>query len=247
MNLGSDKTCNLACSYCRKELFRLTDFERNRITLIDHNTFEELSDDTERIVLLGEGDPFASPIYLNKLRTYNWEKHKKLKIKIQTNGLLLTPAIWESIANSHSVIDWISVSIERCHSCNFIKINRGGDFNKLLQNLEFIAKLRAQNLIKKFWINFLVQKNNYREMPDFAILGRRLRCDLIEFQRIENWGIYNEAEYMELAVHIPSHENHADLLRVLKHPVLQNEEIWLLKLSENLNESVEMGIISWDE
>lgn len=245
INLGSDRTCNLECGYCRKELYKLTETEKERITLIDKNTFSTLSDDTERIVLLGEGDPFASPVYLNKLRTYNWAQHNKLRIKIQTNGLLLTPAVWDSIANSHCVIDWISVSVDAATPETY-KTNRGGDFHKLVQNLEFIAQLRAQNKIRKFWINFLVQKNNYREIPDFALLGKRLGCDLVEFQRLENWGTYNETEYRERAVHEHWHENHADLKRVLQHPVLQNREVWMLKLSEAAG-LTEVGIVSWDE
>ena len=246
INLGSDKTCNLACSYCRKEMYKLTDTERQRIALIDKHAFEDLGDDTERLVLLGEGDPFASPVYLNKLRTYDWRRHKRLKIKIQTNGLLLNPAMWESIANSHDVIDWISISIDAATAGTY-RINRGGDFNKLLQNLKFVAGLRATNRIGKFWINFLVQNNNYREMPDFTLLGKRLGCDLIEFQRIENWGVLTEAQYREIAVHEPWHPNNGDLLRVLRHPVLRSEGVWLLKLHETMNSSTEMNIVSWDE
>jgi radical SAM protein with 4Fe4S-binding SPASM domain len=246
INLGSDKTCNLACSYCRTELYRLTPTEKQRIKRIDSNIFDELGDDIERLVLLGEGDPFASPVYLDKLRTYDWTRHKKLKIKLQTNGLLLTPAMWASISNSHGLIDWISVSIDAATPETY-RLNRGGDFKKLLSNLEFIAALRAQGLIRRFWINFLVLNNNYREMPDFALLGTRLGCDLIEFQRIENWGILNEEQYRDIAVHETWHPNHAGLERVLLHPALKNKGVWLLKISETMNESAEMNIISWDE
>ena len=246
INLGSDRTCNLACGYCRKSLFKLTEAERERISLIDLNTFRGLSDNTERIVLLGEGDPFASPIYLQKMRTYNWAQHPKLKIKIQTNGLLLTPIMWESIASCHSVIDWISVSVDAA-SAETYALNRGGDFNKLLRNLEFIAKLRAEQQIDKFWINFLVQQNNYREIPAFAQLGKRLGCDLIEFQRIENWGTYSEEEYRVRAIHEAWHPENTALMEILKDPILKSPEIWLLKVSAKLNESTRMSIISWDE
>lgn len=246
INLGSDKTCNLACPYCREEMYKLTTTERQRIRLIDKNAFDELGDDTERLVLLGEGDPFASPIYLEKLRTYDWTQHKKLKIKIQTNGLLLTPSMWNSIANSHDVIDWISVSIDAATPATY-RLNRGGDFNRLLQNLDFMATLRAGGRIKRFWINFLVQKNNFHEMPGFARLGKRLRCDLIEFQRIENWGFLTETAYRDVAIHEPAHPDHAALQQVLQHPILKSEGVWLLKLSETLNTSAEMHIISYDE
>src|SRR4029450_5966928 len=110
VNFSFDRSCNLACGYCREELFRPNAAERNLIATIDANIFAGSLDGTERIILLGEGDPFASPIYRDKLRQYDWSRHPALRIKIQSNGLLLTPAMWDSIAASHGATDWISIS-----------------------------------------------------------------------------------------------------------------------------------------
>ena len=234
INLGSDRICNLACRYCRSELYKPSEEDKRRISLIDKNIFDGLSHDSKRIILLGEGDPFASPIYLDKLRNYDWQQHPNLKVKIQTNGLLLTPAMWQSIEKSHPVIDWISVSIDAATPETY-KINRGGSFDKLLKNLEFISELIVNGRIKKFWINFLVQKNNFREMIDFVKLGKRLKCNLIEFQRFENWGVISDAEYRHCAVHEPWHEDHKEFVDILKDPILSEEGIWLLKVSEKHN------------
>ena len=229
VNFSFDKSCNLECSYCRRETFRPTPEDRTVIARIDTNIFASSLDDTERIILLGEGDPFASPLYKDKLCRYDWSRHPKLKIKIQTNGLLLTPTMWNSISRSHDAIDWISVSVDAANAETY-HLNRGGDFNLLLRNLDFVANLRALGHIDRFFANFLVQANNFRQMPAFADLGKQLGCDLIEFQRIENWGTYDEPAYRARAVHEPFHPDHEEFQTTLHHPALQHESVWLLKL-----------------
>ena len=233
INFGFDRSCNLECDYCRAELFKPDAAAKATIAAIDRNIFADTLAGTARIILLGEGDPFASPVYRDKLRHYDWSRHPALKIKIQTNGLLLTPEMWDSIARSHAAIDWISVSVDAATPATY-RLNRGADFAQLLRNLDFIANLRALGAIERLFVNFLVQANNFREMPAFARLGVELGCDLIEFQRVENWGTYSDAEYRERAVHETYHPEHEEFLRVLADPSLQHEGVWLLKLGAQM-------------
>lgn len=246
INLAFDLTCNLRCNYCRREAFRLSNAARQRIVTIDSNLFESLSDHTERIVLLGEGDPFASPIYREKLQNYDWGCHPNIKIKIQTNGLLLTAAMWDTLQSSHPAIDWISISIDAATPSTY-KVNRSGDFNHLLRNLDFIANLRALRRIKRFSISFLVQTNNFREMPAFVRMGKRLGCDLIEFQRLENWATFSDKEYKKRAIHQPCHPDHRELLLVLQDPELQHDSVWILKLGPHVHGTASVGVMSWDD
>ena len=243
INMSFDKSCQLQCSYCRKTLYRPGPAEREAIARADANVFESALENTERIILLGEGDPFASVFYREKLRRYDWGRHPKLKIKIQTNGLLLTPAMWDSIAPSQPHIDWISVSVDAADARTY-RLNRGGDFDVLLRNLDFIANLRALGKIERFFTHFLVQMNNYREMPAFARLGQSLGCDLIEFQRLENWGTYDDLAWRERAVHEPFHPQYQDFRRVLDDPDLHHEPVWLLKLGAQEPGSDSVGVMS---
>jgi len=243
INMSFDRSCNLRCGYCRNELYMPGPAERQAVSHADANVFGSGLENTERIVLLGEGDPFASAFYREKLRHYDWSRHPKLRIKIQTNGLLLTPGMWESIAASHTAIDWISVSVDAADAPTY-RLNRGGDFDTLLRNLDFIAILRALGRIEHFFAHFLVQANNYRQMPAFAKLGQNLGCDLIEFQRIENWGTYDDLAYRERAVHEPFHPQHQDFRRVLDHPDLQQEPVWLLKLGAQPLRTGSVGVMS---
>ncbi len=245
INFAFDKTCNLACSYCRATPFRPTPADRRDIHAIDANVFDSMLEGTERIILLGEGDPFASPFYRDKLRTYDWARHPRLRIKLQTNGLLLTPAMWESISRSHRAIDWVSVSVDAATPETY-RLNRGGDFDLLVRNLEFIASLHAERQLRHFHLNFLVQANNYREIPAFARLGIRLGCDLIEFQRFENWGTYSDADFRRYAVHEPDHPDHAGLREMLTSEELSHPAVWLLKLGDCALASKSVDLISYD-
>jgi radical SAM protein with 4Fe4S-binding SPASM domain len=243
INMSFDRSCNLECGYCRTQIFRPTVEQRTVIARIDANIFESSLEDTDRIILLGEGDPFASPFYKDKLCHYDWSRHPRLKIKIQTNGLLLTPAMWDNLAQSRQAIDWISISVDAANAATY-RINRGGDFRLLLRNLDFVANLRALRHIERFFVNFLVQANNFTEMPAFARLGQQLGCDLIEFQRLENWGTYSDEEYRSCAVHEPYHPAHEEFCRVLEDPALRHEAVWLLKLGTQAPRSEVVGVMS---
>jgi radical SAM protein with 4Fe4S-binding SPASM domain len=245
-NFGFDRLCNLACSYCRESVFRPTEHDLRRIAKIDANIFSSALGDTRRIILLGEGDPFASAFCRDKLMRYDWTRHPRLRIKIQTNGLLLDREMWRSIEASHQAIDWISVSVDAASEETYRK-NRGGDFGVLLRNLDFIANLRALSDIDRFCINFLVQANNFHEMPEFVRLGRNLGCDQIEFQRLEDWGTYTEEQFRERAVHEPDHVRHEVFQRVLEHPILQDPSVWLLKLVPRKPHTAPIGVMTWDD
>lgn len=245
VNFAFDRTCNLACSYCRATPFRPTAADRRDIQRIDANIFESLLEGTERIILLGEGDPFASPFYRERLRTYDWSRHPQLRIKIQTNGLLLTPAMWDSIAKSHEAIDWVSVSVDAATAETY-RINRGGDFDLLVRNLEFIAELFAQHKLRHFHLNFLAQANNYREIPAFARLGQRLGCDLIEFQRFENWGTYSDADFHRYAIHEPEHPEHFAFREMLADDALRHPAVWTLKLGDCAPAAASVDLIAYD-
>jgi MoaA/NifB/PqqE/SkfB family radical SAM enzyme len=246
VNFGSDRQCNLACSYCRESVFRPTAEDLARIAAIDANVFQSALADTVRIVLLGEGDPFASVFYREKLMRYDWSRHPRLRIKIQTNGLLLNRTMWRSIEASHDAIDWISVSVDAA-SVETYRENRGGDFDMLLRNLDFIANLRALSMIDRFCVNFLVQANNFQEMPAFVRLGRSLGCDQIEFQRIENWGTYTHDTFRVRAIHEDGHPQYAAFQRVLEDPVLQDSSVWLLKVAPRKARTAPIGLVSWDD
>ena len=172
IEISYDKSCNLSCPYCRQELFVCKGSETARLGKIHAKVFGNGRKGLKRIMLSGCGDPLASKIHRDFLKNFDSKNYSEVRIKLQTNGLLLTPEMWKGISKSHDAIDWISISIDAATKETY-KINRGGNFDRLLKNLEFVSNLRKENIIEAFNINFVVQANNFREMRQFIELGKR--------------------------------------------------------------------------
>ncbi|MBL6445763.1 4Fe-4S cluster-binding domain-containing protein [Fulvivirga sp. 29W222] len=232
ISLTYDPTCNLKCPSCRSDYIVLKKSGRSKAQDIQDKIFTSTSSkDLKQIILTGYGDPFSSSVLRSFLKNIVPEEFPSLRINLMTNGLLLTPRMWESISSSHSLIKNIHVSIDACSHETYLQ-NRGGDFSKLLENLEFIGSLRKKNTLARFEISFVVQENNFTEMPDFVRLGRRLKCDEVLFQKIFNWGTYEDTDFKKHAIHKSTHERHNDLVRVLNSEILADSIVNLSNLTD---------------
>ena len=235
IEISYDKSCNLSCPYCRQESFECKGSELARLKSIQAKVFKDGLKDARRLMISGCGDPLASTLHRNFLQNIDRDRFPDVRIKLQTNALLLTPGMWARIKNSHYAIDWVSISIDAATEETY-KRNRRGSFHKLLRNMEFVSGLRKKNRIETFNINFVVQANNFREMKQFIELGKRYGCDYVVFQRIMNlgvdYGINSDEKFQDLAVHLESHPFHKEFLNVLKDPIFMDSRIGLFKLLE---------------
>lgn len=64
-------------------------------------------------------------------------------------------------------------------------------------------------------LNFVIQANNFREIPSFVDLGSRANARKILFSSLDNWDTYSSEEYLKRAVHLPGHPLHENLIRIL--------------------------------
>jgi MoaA/NifB/PqqE/SkfB family radical SAM enzyme len=124
------------------------------------------------------------------------------------------------------------ISIDAATPATYAENRRGGEFDILLERLEFIARLRREGPLEWFGINMTVQANNFREMTAFAALGRRFGADVVSFAQITNWGTFSAEEFAARAVHKPEHPEHAEFRRVLDDPALHAPGIYLSNLSD---------------
>lgn len=230
ISLTYDATCNLKCPSCRSDYIIFDRKQREQVKKIHDALFEFSLKDLERIHMTGYGDPFSSAVFRDFLRTVSREKFPSLRIALMTNALLLTPKMWESMPGAHRLIDSIHVSIDGCSDVTY-SLNRGGDFSLLLENLGFIASIRRSLTIRHFEISFVVQQNNFREMPDFVRLGERLNCDKVLFQRIINWGTYTPDDFRSREVHDETHPDHEEFKHLLSSEIFASPVVDLTNLS----------------
>jgi hypothetical protein len=124
------------------------------------------------------------------------------------------------------------ISIDAASSATYSVNRRGGSFERLLKNLEFISELRKNGPLNKVTISMVVQRNNFKEMPDFVNLGKRFDFDLVSFSRLMNWGTFSEEEFTSRAIHLTSHPDHQELLEILRNKVLHEPIVYLGNLTD---------------
>lgn len=228
--LSHDPSCNLACPSCRSEIITLKSSEqgiynsaRDRIVVPLLNSMNGVA------IITGGGDPFGSKHYRSILESIDPADCPDLSLSLLTNGLLATPKQWDSIRKIHPIIRSLLVSVDAARPETYEVVRRPGKMSTLLPNLEFLAERRRAGDFSVFGMCFVVQKLNYREMPEFVALGKRLGVDSIWFQRLVNFGSFTSAEIRDNDVANPTHPDHADFQKILEHPSMQEPFVFLFE------------------
>jgi hypothetical protein len=237
INCSYDRSCNLSCPSCRTKVI-VESREKDRVLRIQRRLTEEALPGARMLYITGSGDPFGSPFFRRWLQTMDRANMPNVRtIHLHTNALLFTPRMWETIpADVRALVKDVDISIDAARAETYAVNRRGGDFDTLLRNLEFIVTLRADGPLRWLGINMVVQANNFREMPEFVALGKRFRVDTVYFQQLVNWGTFTDAEFAERAVHLPGHPLHDELRAVLHAPALDDPCVMLGNLLDTKRE-----------
>lgn len=225
--LSHDRSCNLSCPSCRSGLIVARKEEQQALNRMADEVLFPLMRHAERLRVTASGDPFGSAHFQYVLRHLDRAENPELKLDLQTNGVLLTPALWERLGLEGRVRR-LMVSADAAEAGTYAILRRGGRWEDLRRNLDFFAALRRTGRIGQFRLDFVVQAENFRQMPDFVHLARRLGCDAVKFQMIRSWGTMSAADFARADISNPGHPDYAAFLEVLRAPQLSSPyaELW---------------------
>ena len=222
---GHDATCNLACPQCRTELYKMPpeqalNLDRAMTTMVEP-LLEQAAHHPFTFFLAGNGDPFASEHYLGILRRLDPARHTQVSLRLLTNGLLFRQA-WQKLENIRPMLrrGCVKVSLDGA-SPEVYRLTRGASWEKLMENLDFLADLRRRGEVASIGCNMTVQDCNFPDMIPLAELAVRLGFDTLEFNGLRNEGTYPEEVFRARTVFEPDHPRHAQFLEVLRHPALR--------------------------
>jgi hypothetical protein len=239
VQLNHDPTCNLACPSCRTEIIAAKAEEQDTYARAAERVILPLLKRLHgQSYISGGGEAFASKHYRSILAALNRDDYPGLNLHLISNGLLITPQRWKEYPQLPEMIDVLSVSIDAARPGTYERLRRPGKWPLLMANLEVMAEMRRSRTIRRFQFNFVVQEDNYREIPEFVALGKRLGVDNIWFQRLTNYGAFDEGAFTRADVTSPHHPEHAALLDILRDPLLQQPGIDLEMLMPLLPEVV---------
>ncbi len=164
--------CNAACIYCPQPLFS----QRQHMSFELFKTLLPYLGYTELVYLQGWGEPLLNPDLFSMIQAC---KAKGKRVGFTTNGMLLDN---ETI---HRIIDLgtdiISVSLAGTSPATHNRIRKGTDFDKIIENLEYMQQIRAKKKVRHPAIHFayLMLASNLNELQDVVGLAKRLGADQI--------------------------------------------------------------------
>ncbi len=224
--VGCDRVCNLHCPSCRKA----PHVKNNAGIEMELDACKNVLlksgwlDKAERLFVGAGGETFISNFY--KWILYVGEG-KRNNIVIMTNGTLFTSREWTQVEGKYESISF-SVSIDAFTKDTYDMIRCGGNFKRLMENMEFLSKLRKEGKVQSVEVNMIVQNGNYKEIPDFIRWAKRMGFDSVNLSHIRNWGTYTE-EWFEnhISMFDRTGEMKEELKMVLKDPVCRDPIVYM--------------------
>ncbi len=140
IEISASGACNHRCVYCA------LDFMEYKPRLLDSFMLKKRLKEMARlgvksVMFAGEGEPL---MHKNIAEIINHAKKWGIDVALTTNGVLLTPRVIDkTLAN----ITWIKVSINAATQETYSKIHRTSraDFDKVIANMSYAARLRKKN------------------------------------------------------------------------------------------------------
>lgn len=218
--LDFDYTCNFKCPSCRTEAINWNNDHIRRplndqlVEKIKHNIIDLINEQSVNIRWCG-GEPFMSDVYLNLFEYIISTGKRNIQSVIQTNGSLLKSKK-ELMINLLPYVSELRISFDAGSEDTYKQTRVGGDWNRLLDNTEFIIDLIKQHKFNtRVYADFVVQKNNYKDLPLFATICRRLGVQM-NIQKMWNWGTWDDTTFLDMNVYNPNHAEYSELQEYFK-------------------------------
>lgn len=174
-NLNTTNICNLRCKFCEIHYFYKKAKEQSGKVFPNYLDVEILKNHSEwlkYLISLGlsgaTGEPFTNP---HILEVIHYLKKYNIKLSMDTNGLLIDEKIAEQLIKIK--FDSLSVSIHAGDSKTYTYL-QGGDFNRVISNLENLLNLKKQlnNNYPRITINFALNRENTHSVKDLMKLAK---------------------------------------------------------------------------
>jgi pyruvate-formate lyase-activating enzyme len=213
--LNIDESCNLQCPSCRDRLIYIksgSEYNNKKIWADHfHGLIKHYSKGLD-LYTSGNGDPFASEIYQEFLKTCKLKSNQKFNFL--TNGLLLKQRMSDNpylIENTNTIM----ISIDAGSKAVYENVRRPGKWSRLIENLDYLHQLSQEHSVNA-QLNFVIQRANYQDIPNFIQLAKHYNFRT-HYALLEDWRTFGGSFYQNNAIHLPEHPEHAAWLEIYNH------------------------------
>ena len=221
--IAIDESCNLKCKSCRNSFYNAKGWDlKLRMHLANKLIRSNWCNNAKKLVIAGQGEVFFSKVY--EKMVFHSKIRKRKEIEFLTNGTLLNKEKLDKVCNIYDNIN-ICITIDAATKETYSKLRIGGNFDKLCKNLEYIGKMRKNGKVKRVEYLFVVQKDNYLEMPDYIELAKKYNADDVSFSQISDWGTYSKEEFKNISMIDKDGKPKPELKKVLENKAFRKANI----------------------
>jgi hypothetical protein len=137
---------------------------------------------------------------------------------------MMTEKIQKKHANLFTHLGDLAISIDAGNRASYEQVRLGGDWDLLWTNIDYFYSTNWDRDNTWCW-DLIVQKNNYQSIPELIDIARTRfdkKLPKISLTPVLNWGTWSEAEYLDHAVHLPTHADHAQYQTVMALPTVRD-------------------------
>jgi sulfatase maturation enzyme AslB (radical SAM superfamily) len=216
-----DYTCNFRCPSCRTEVINWNKDHviRGINNGIAHQIKTLIIDriDTQPVnIRWCGGEPFISEVYMDLMNYIVGTGKTNIQSIIQTNGSYLKKhAAFLSGFLPH--VTELRISFDAGTAETYGRLRANGDWPTLLDNVRFVKQLiDQQKFSTKLTADFVVQTDNYKEIPEFVKTCRDIGIININLQKMWNWGTTSQEEFDRNNIYNPAHPEYNDLKQIFE-------------------------------
>ncbi len=170
--------CNLSCYNCP-----VTNYEDKSNPYLSFENFKNFIDGSGDyllyIILWSWGEPLLNRVFC-KMTAYAREKN----ILTVTSSNLNRLSVKDAEALVEHGPDALIVALDGVKNKTYSKLRKGGDLNKVKENLQLLLKTRQEKGVCSPFINLrmVVSSENENEVEEFKKIGRDLKMDMISIK-----------------------------------------------------------------
>lgn len=225
INLAYDFVCNQHCETCRESVFIPPTDYADKMNVI-REKITPYMENALRITASGHGDPFASKYMMDVLAGIR-PTNPNLSFLLETNGVFFDEIHWKRIEHLSEVRIELVVTINSFDEFTYKHISRGGNYQKMMDNLEFMSKLRRENKIAHLTNTLVIQDRNFREIPSFIKKSfEDYAFDQVILRPVYQWGTMREDVFWFKDVLNPMHPYHKEYLEIMQDPILKDTRVF---------------------
>jgi len=184
--LDTTTICNLRCKQCFHTLYhtRALPYRQHEMPpALFEKILDELDEQIDSLVLSCSAEPFTNSDfgrYLAALRRRQAPYEKWLA----TNLLLLKESLARDLIETG--LTWMVVSIDGARPETYKALRVGGDFDRLLDRLDLVNRLKAEMGAERPFLRFnvILSRLNLEDLPRFVELAAEKRVAEVTFQHL---------------------------------------------------------------